>query len=110
MDEKSLDELMRYRREAAASSLPPNFQQNVWRDIRQGAPPQESWFDSFSFWRWVLRPRFVAALLAIAMFVGIGLGSRQQDRNASSASQALNLEVFGATPPALPSTLLASNL
>ena len=107
MDEKSLDELLRQRQAAAASSLPPNFQQDVWREIRLrrcSDTPETFW------WRWLLRPQVITGLLGVAMFVGIGLGSRQHDRVAFSTTQALHLDVFGAAAPALPSTVLASNL
>jgi hypothetical protein len=111
MDEKSLDELLRQRREAAGSSLlPPNFKQNVWREIRLRSASESSGLGKFTGWHWLLRPQFVTALLVLALLVGIGLGSRQADPLALSTKQALNLDVFGATAPALPSTLLSSNL
>lgn len=110
MDEKSLDDLLQARRESLGSSLPPNFQQNVLREIRQRRHSETPEPALMSIWQWLLRPQFVAALLALAMVVGIGLGSRQHDRVASDTNHALNLDVFGAMPPTLPSTLLASNL
>lgn len=111
MDEKSLDELLRRCREAALSSLPQNFHQNVQQEIRLRRALELSELGTFPSWRSLpLSPHFVTALLAVAMFVGIGLGSRQQDRIALSAKQALNLDVFGAKPPTLPSTVLSSNL
>lgn len=108
MDEKSLDQLLRCREDAARSSLPPNFEQNVWREIRQRRAAEGS--ATFSGWQWLLRPQSVAACLVVAMAVGVGVGSRQPDRVALSTRQALHLEVFDAAAPTLPSTLLASNL
>ncbi len=110
MDEKSLDQLLRQRGDAVHSSLPPNFQQNVWRQIRLRREASGSAFPVDSLWQWLLRPQLVAAGLAVALFVGIGLGSRQPDRLALNTRHALNLDVFGAAAPTLPSTMLASNL
>ena len=110
MDEKSLDQLLHHRTDAIrVSSLPPNFQQNVRREIRQRSASETSGFGAFFGWQW-LRPQFVAATLAIAMVVGIGLGSRQPDRLAMTTKQALHLDVFGAAPPTLPSTVLSTKL
>ena len=111
MDEKSLDQFLRWRGDAVrSSSLPPNFQQNVRREIRQRAAAETSGFGALFGWQLLLRPKFVAATLALAMFVGIGLGSRQPDRLAMTTEQALHLDVFGATPPTLPSTVLSTRL
>ena len=110
MDEKSLDQLLRRRGEALrSSSLPANFKQNVRREIRQRAT-EPSGVGAFFGWQWLLRPQFVAAMLAVAILVGVGLGSRQPDRLAMTTEQALNLDVFGATPPTLPSTVLSAKL
>ena len=111
MDEQSLDQLLRHRAEAVqSSSLPANFQQNIRREIRQRSATDTSGLGAFSGWQWLLRPQFVAAMLALAMLVGVGLGSRQPDRLAMTTKQALHLDVFGATPPTLPSTVLSSKL
>ena len=111
MDEKSLEQLLRQRGDAIRSrSLPSNFRQNVWRQIRLGAAAETSAFRAFFGWQCLLRPQFVTAMLALAMLVGVGVGSRSSDRVALSTKQALNLDVFGATPPTLPSTVLAAEL
>lgn len=110
MDEKSLDNLLQARRESLGSSVPANFQQNVLREIRLRRSSDAPEPGLLSIWQWFFRPQFVAALLALAMVVGVGLGSRQNDRVALNTNHALNLDVFGAMPPTLPSTLLASNL
>jgi hypothetical protein len=111
MDEKSLDQILRQRGDAIrSSSLPPNFQQNVRREIRRRCAMETYGFGTFSGWQWLLRPQFVSAVLAVAMLVGVGLGSRQPERVALSTKQALNLDVFGATPPTLPSTVLSAKL
>ena len=109
MDEKSLDQLLRRRGDAVrSSSLPSNFQQNVRREIRQRSAKETS--GGFFGWQWLLRPQFVAAMLAVAMLVGVGLGSRQPDRLAMTTKQALHLDVFGSAPPTLPSTVLSARL
>ena len=111
MDEKSLDQLLRLRGETVRSSAPPpNFQQNVRREIRQRSRAEVSGFGKFYGWQWLLRPQFVTAVLAVAMLVGVALGSRQPDRIALSTRQALNLDVFGASAPTLPSTMLSAKL
>ena len=111
MDEKSLDQLLRERADVIrSSSLPPNFQQNVRREIRQRTASETSGIGAFFGWQWLLRPQFVAAMLAVAMLVGIGLGSRQPDRLAMATKQALHLDVFSAAPPTLPSTVLSTKL
>ena len=111
MDEKSLDQLLRHRGDSVrSSSLPATFQQNVRREIRQRRETKTSEVGAFFGWQWLLRPQFVTAMLAVAMLVGIGVGSRQPDRVAVTTKQALNLDVFGATPPTLPSTVLSAKL
>ena len=110
MDDNSLDELLEQRRNTGASSLPANFQQNVRREIRLRSASEKSAPDVFHVWQWLLRPQLVTALLIVAIFIGIGVGGRRNDGSASHTRQALNLDVFGATAPTLPSTLLSSNL
>jgi hypothetical protein len=109
MNEKSLDQLL-HQRGQHGSSLPPDFQQNVWRKIRLRRDSDHSPAATLSLWQLLFRPQLVAAGLAVAMLVGIGIGSLQPDRVASNTRRALNLDVFGAAAPALPSTVLASNL
>lgn len=110
MTETTLEELLRQRRRAGEASLPSSFQQNVWREIRIGGASEGGEFGILSMLQWLLRPQYVTGLLAVALLVGIGVGSRRDNRTASTTTQALNLDVFGATAPTLPSTLLDSNL
>lgn len=108
MDEISLDEMLRHRRLANGASLPLNFEQNVWRAIRaRSADGRER---AGSVWQWLFGPQMVTAMLTVAITVGVGLGSRLTDHGASNARNALNLNVFTDRAPALPSTLLASDL
>jgi hypothetical protein len=58
-------------------SLPPRFQENVWRRIesaerRQALAPKIAWPDVIT--AWVLRPRLAFALAAMLVLAGIGLG------------------------------------
>jgi len=110
MDDQSLDSLLRQRRDSFQASLPATFQQNVAREIRSRRGSTASALPEVIGWQWLLRPQLVTALLALAMLIGIGLGSRQDGRTAVGTEQALHLEVFGATAPSLPSTLLSANL
>lgn len=110
MDENSFEQLLRQRCDQPHPSLPPNFQQDVWREIRQRRFEEGSAFGTFAFWQSLLRPRFLAASLAAAIVIGVSMGALQRDRSAETTKHALHLEVFGTAAPALPSTILASNL
>ena len=80
-DEK-LGALLRASR--AMPSLPPRFQQNVWRRIEDAEAPAKpaSWLDTLAML--ILRPRFalaaVSALVLIGVFAGIQEG-RQAARH-----------------------------
>ena len=110
MDEKSLDDLLRQRRETTTPALSSSFSQDVWREIRLRRASETGAVGTLSIWPWLWRPQYIAAVLAVATLVGIGLGIRPRERMATRTEQALHLEVFGAAAPTLPSTLLASNL
>src|ERR1035441_71626 len=58
-------------------SLPPHFQENVWRRIEEAeAPPKSgSWLDAFA--ALVLRPRFAYATVATLVLAGGLLGTYQ---------------------------------
>lgn len=109
MDENSLDELLRQRAQKTGGSLPPNFQQNVWREIRQRRAAETAGSGAW-VWQWLLRPQLVAVVLAVAMAVGAGLGSRHPERVELNTNKALDLDVFGASPRTLPSTVLSARL
>ena len=109
MDDNSLGVLLRNRRESPPRKLPGAFRQNVWRAIHERSASDER-EETASVWQWFLRPQMVTAVLAVAVTVGVGLGSQVQDLGASNARNALDLNVFTDRAPALPSTLLASDL
>ena len=72
-DDPKLDALLRESR--VCPSLPPRFQENVWRRIEAGEAPagSESWVDSLA--ALILRPRFAYATVAVLMVVGMSVGA-----------------------------------
>jgi hypothetical protein len=108
MDDRNLDPLLNERRDAPLPSLPPNFQDTVWREIRRRKAEigecEQSWFG----WLFLplFRPGMALSGLALAVFLGVGLGMVSSDSRHSQARLALDLEVFGSSSPALPSTLM----
>ena len=107
MDHSSLDRTLQQRREIASPELPGSFSQNVWREIRQRKAAQEPAV-AVSFWHWLLRPQMVALALTVAVAVGVGVGSKRFVSSTMQTHQALDLQVFGDSASALPSTLLAN--
>jgi hypothetical protein len=69
-------------------SLPPRFQENVWRRIEDAEAPATSgsWLDAFA--TLVLRPRFAYATVAALVMAGIFLGTYQGAQNARQNEQA----------------------
>lgn len=113
MDDPTLDQtLQRLREKTGQASLPPNFQQNVWRAIRQRSATGE---ERASWWTALLEglvlPRTVFASLIVALTLGVMMGARSTGHpQANHAREALDLGVFGHEAPALPATLLASRI
>lgn len=58
-------------------SLPPRFQESVWRRIEDAEAPVRNvtWLDAFL--ALALRPRFAYATIAVLMLAGILLGAHQ---------------------------------
>ena len=108
MDDRNLDPLLAQRREAPLPLLPMNFQQGVWREVRrrkaEAAEHHGVWLG------WLLEPllkpatAFVAPCLALAL--GVSLGSASADSRNTQTRLALDLQIFGSSPTALPATLL----
>ena len=69
-------------------SLPPRFQENVWRRIEEAEAPVKSgfWLDAFA--ALVLRPRFAYATVATLMVAGVLLGSYQGAQTVKQTEQA----------------------
>jgi hypothetical protein len=59
----------------ATPSLPPRFQQNVWRRIGDAEAPAktESWLDALA--TLILRPRFAVAAATALVLAGVFMGA-----------------------------------
>ena len=69
-------------------SLPPRFQENVWRRIEEAEAPAKSgsWLDAFA--ALVLRPRFAYATVATVVLAGVLLGTYQGAQTVRQGEQA----------------------
>ncbi len=84
-DDARLGTLLRESR--PTPSLPPRFQENVWRRIEQGeAPAKANWLDVLA--GWLLRPRLAVAVAAVLVVTGLGLGWNNGERLARNDAQA----------------------
>jgi len=88
-DADGLASLLRDAR--ATPSLPPRFQENVWRRIEGGAVPNlpsdaGGWLEVVVGWVW--RPRRAFALAAVLVLAGVGLGWSQGEQLARHEAQA----------------------
>jgi hypothetical protein len=63
------------RESRVSPSLPPRFQQNVWRRIEDAEAPakSESWLDALA--ALILRPRFAVTAAAVLLLAGISAGT-----------------------------------
>jgi hypothetical protein len=74
-EEDKLGVLLRESR--ATPSLPPRFQENVWRRIETADAAsvpvgKGNWLDAITVW--IFRPRLAVAVAAALVLAGIGLG------------------------------------
>lgn len=85
--------------------LPLNFEQNVWREIRSRSCVQKPAWDALitNF----LRPSWALSAAAVVLLISISFGAKGIGQAHGIAHDSLNLDVFSADAPALPSTLLA---
>lgn len=69
-------------------SLPPRFQETVWRRIEDAEAPAKSvsWLDALA--GLVLRPRFAYATVAVLVLAGVLLGVHQGAQIAKQDAQA----------------------
>jgi hypothetical protein len=69
-------------------SLPPRFQENVWRRIEEAEAPAKSgsWLDVLT--ALVLRPRFAYTTVATLVLAGVLLGTYQGTQTARQNEQA----------------------
>ena len=88
-DETRLRELL--VRSRPAPSLPPRFQDGVWRRIEDGEAPSQSagslgWLDTLAVW--VMRPRLAFAIAAMVMLAGVLFGAHEGTQVARQDAQA----------------------
>ena len=69
-------------------SLPPRFQENVWRRIEDAEAPVKSgsWLDAFA--ALILRPQFAYATVTALVLAGVLLGTYSGAQSAKQAEQA----------------------
>lgn len=84
-EDTQLQTLLRSHR--PSPSLPPRFQQNVWRRIEDAEAPakSESWLDAFA--ALILRPRFALAAVTALALAGIFLGAWEGRQDARHEAQ-----------------------
>ena len=86
-DDVKLQALLRESR--VSPSLPPRFQETVWRrieDVEAPAMDDISWLDALA--ALVLRPRFALATVAALMLAGILWGTHEGSRTARQDAEA----------------------
>lgn len=85
-DDNKLGALLHESR--VSPSLPPRFQENVWRRIEDAEAPAKSgsWLDALA--GLVLRPRVAYATLAVLVLAGVLLGAREGTQIAKQDAQA----------------------
>lgn len=73
-------------------SLPPRFQEHVWRHIEDAEAPAKtgSWLDALA--NLILRPRFALAALTILVCAGALFGAHSGARSARQEAQVRYLE------------------
>ena len=76
------------RQSRAAPSLPPRFQQNVWRRIEDAEAPATppSWLDALA--ALILRPRFALAAATALVLAGVFMGALDGRHQARQEAQA----------------------
>ena len=75
------------RESRPASTLPPRFQENVWRRIEQGEVPgrSSSWIEALA--GLLLKPRFAVATVGVLLLIGTLLGSLDGQSRARLVAQ-----------------------
>ncbi len=110
--DRHLDDLLRRLVEAPVPPVPGNLESRVWREIRArqaNAPGRpDSGGDWVAGWLRLWRePRVAFAGAVGAVLIGVGMGwTGMAEARATGTRQALNLGVFSAEAPSLPSSLL----
>ncbi len=85
------------RAASPSPSLPPRFQENVWRRIEDAeAPASGSWLEALV--ALILRPRFAYATVAALMFAGILLGAYSGAQTARHDAETRYVESVAPSP------------
>jgi len=69
-------------------SLPPRFQEGVWRRIEESEAPataRSNWLDALA--SWALRPRFALAIAVVLVCAGSLAGVREGHQSAREQAQ-----------------------
>jgi hypothetical protein len=76
------------RESRLSPSLPPRFQESVWRRIKNAEAPIkfESWLNALVVL--ILRPRFAFTTAAMLLFAGVLLGTHEGTQTARHDAQA----------------------
>jgi hypothetical protein len=85
-DDAKLRALLRQSR--PAHSLPPRFQESVWRRVEKSetsAGASQGWLDALA--SWALRPRFALAAAVVLVFAGSLFGAREGHQAAREEAQ-----------------------
>jgi hypothetical protein len=95
-DDTKLRDVLRTAR--PSPSLPPRFQENVWRRIEGAATPVKSgsWLDALA--ALVLRPRFAYATVTALVLAGALLGTYQGAQTAKQDAQARYVALVAPNP------------
>jgi hypothetical protein len=84
-DDARLGALLREAR--PSPTLPPRFQEDVWRRIEQAdAKITANWLEVLA--AWLVRPRQSIAVAAVLVVTGLGLGWNNGERLAHTEAQA----------------------
>ena len=76
------------RQSRSTHSLPPRFQEGVWRRIEESEAPaaaQRGWLDMLA--SWTLRPRFALATAIVLVLAGSLVGAREGRQAARADAQ-----------------------
>jgi len=85
-DDTKLTALLRGAR--TTPSLPPRFQEGVWRRIEESEIPatsRVSWLEALT--SWALRPKFALAAAVVLMAAGSAVGAREGNQAAHQDAQ-----------------------
>jgi len=107
MNRNDLNEALKQISEHRVPTPPANISQNVWREIRlrRGPmPTREGFFEGCV--NALLRPRWALSAASMAVGISITFGVLE-GATVANAHTSLDLNVFSATAPTLPSTLIS---